>query len=130
MRRVITNHMKGKRMNKQVETTGMHLEWWELKDKVTKLCRQTLNAKCLYIKKYSHPGDHYLYAVMSIQLDDEGYLPSGAVGDKPYIVHTYNTQTQGLVSGHCQLDWMRSREVFYGKIRDYQPELEEEVSYE
>jgi hypothetical protein len=31
--------------------------------------------------------------------------------------------------GHYQLDWLASREVFYGRIRHYQPELEEEVSY-
>ena len=117
-------------MNRQVETTGTYLDWWELKEKVTKLCRQNFNAKCLYIKRYSHPGDHLLYAVMSIQLDDEGYLPSGAVGDKPYIVHTYNSQMNDMFWGHYQLDWLASREVFYGRIRDYQPELEEEVSFD
>jgi hypothetical protein len=32
--------------------------------------------------------------------------------------------------GHYQLDWLASREVFYGRTRDYQPELEEEVSFD
>ena len=117
-------------MNRQVETTDAYLEWWDLKEKVTKLCKQNMNAKCLYVRRYSHPGDHYLFAVMSIQLNDEGYLPTGALGDKPYMVHTYNAQSHGLIFGHYQLDWMKSREVFYGRIRDYQPELNEEMSYE
>ena len=98
-------------------------EQQELKEKVTKLCRKDLNAKCLHIQQLPHPGDAHLWIVLSISLDNEGYLPQA--GDKPYMVHYYNAQTHGLFHGHYCLGWIESRETFYNKLRLYTVILEE-----
>ena len=80
-----------------------------------------IGATLLEFKQYEHPGDYFLFAVISKRNRVDANW-NQETDSRSYTVHTYNVQDNGLYYGHYDLNLelavQRYREKYHSKYKE------------